>query len=61
LVGARGSDDADDIASVLHYRVARATARPDGSGHTRKAPRLIAWLISPPDSPVTGDMRAGSR
>jgi hypothetical protein len=39
LVGARGFGDADDIASVLHYRVARATARPAGSGRTRKAPR----------------------
>ena len=37
--------DADDIASVLHYRVARATARPAGSGRARKAPRLIVGLI----------------
>ncbi|WP_396290676.1 MobF family relaxase [Curtobacterium sp. KT1] len=45
LVRARGFDDADDIASVLHHRVARATARPAGSGRVRQAPRLIVGLI----------------
>ena len=45
LVAARGFSDADDIAAVLHYRVARATTRPAGSGRARKAPRLIAGLI----------------
>ena len=45
LVRARGLSDADDIASVLHHRLARATARPVGSGRTRQAPRLIAGLI----------------
>lgn len=48
LVRARGFDHADDIASVLHYRVAHATARPVGSGRTRQAPRLIAGLIPYP-------------
>ncbi|WP_343926893.1 MobF family relaxase [Brachybacterium sacelli] len=57
LVAARGFDDADDIASVLHYRVAGATARPAGSGRTRKAPRLIAGLIPSADGPMAGDMR----
>lgn len=45
LVSARGFVDADDIASVLHYRLTRATARPAGSGRTRQSPRLIAGLI----------------
>lgn len=45
LVAARGFTDADDIASVLHHRLARATARPAGSGRTRRSPRLIAGLI----------------
>ncbi|WP_369062228.1 MobF family relaxase [Kocuria rhizophila] len=45
LVSARGFTDADDIAAVLHYRLSRATARPAGSGRSRKAPRLIAGLI----------------
>lgn len=57
LVAARGFADADDIASVLHYRVARATARPAGSGRARKAPRLIAGLIPSADGSMTGDMR----
>ena len=45
LIRARGFGDADDIASVLHHRVARATAGPVGSGRTRQVPRLIAGLI----------------
>lgn len=57
LVAARGFSDADDIASVLHYRVARATARPAGSGRTRKTPQLIAGLIPSVDGPMTDDMR----
>lgn len=57
LVAARGFTDADDIASVLHYRVARATARPAGSGRTRKTPRLIAGLIPSADGPMAQDLR----
>ncbi|MFH5211168.1 MobF family relaxase [Antrihabitans spumae] len=57
LVAARGFTDADDIASVLHYRVARATARPAGSGRTRKTPRLIVGLIPSADGPMIRDMR----
>ncbi|MCJ1703464.1 MobF family relaxase [Rathayibacter sp. VKM Ac-2926] len=57
LVRARAFGDADDIAAVLHYRVARATTRPAGSGRARKAPRLIAGLI--PEA--TGTMSAEFR
>ncbi|GAA3958372.1 hypothetical protein [Gordonia caeni] len=57
LVAARGFADADDIASVLHYRVARATARPAGSGRPRKAPRLIAGLVPEARGQVSADMR----
>ena len=57
LVAARNFDDADDIASVLHYRVARATARPAGSGRTRKPPRLIAGLVAHADGLMTDQMR----
>ncbi|WP_114906995.1 MobF family relaxase [Ornithinimicrobium murale] len=56
LVAARGFEDADDIASVLHHRVAGTTARPAGSGRTRKTPRLIAGLIPSADGPMTEDM-----
>ena len=57
LVAARGFGDADDIASVLHHRLARATARPAGSGRTRKAPRLIAGLIPEATGPMSTEMR----
>lgn len=57
LVRARGFGDADDIAAVLHYRVAKATARPSGSGRARKAPRLIAGLIPEATSTVPSEMR----
>jgi conjugative relaxase-like TrwC/TraI family protein len=57
LVRARGFTDADDIASVLHYRVTRATERPAGSGRARKAPRLIAGLIPEATGTMSGDMR----
>ncbi|WP_150463014.1 MobF family relaxase [Nesterenkonia ebinurensis] len=59
LVAARGFADADDIASVLHHRVARATARPAGSGRTRRTPRLIAGLVPYADGPMSADMRQG--
>ncbi|MGN6161387.1 MAG: MobF family relaxase, partial [Marmoricola sp.] len=57
LVQARGFEDADDIASVIHHRLARATARPAGSGRTRKPARLIAGLIPHADGPMSQDMR----
>jgi len=57
LVAARGFADADDIASVLHHRVARATARPAGSGRTRKAPRLITGLVPAAQGSMCTDMR----
>ncbi len=58
LVTARGFGDADDIAAVLHYRVERATARPAGSGRTRKPPRLIAGLIPQAHGAIGAEMRA---
>lgn len=42
---------------VRHYRFARATARPAGSGRTRKAPRLIAGLIPEATGSMGTDMR----
>ncbi len=56
-ISARGLGDADDIASVIHARVARATARPAGSGRTRKPPRFIAGLIPYADGSMADDMR----
>ncbi len=57
LVWARGFEDADDVASVIHHRLARATARPAGAGRNRKASRLIAGLIPHADGPMSRDMR----
>lgn len=57
LVRARPFGDADDIAAVLHYRIARATARPASSGRTRKTPRLIAGLIPEARGAMSGEMR----
>jgi conjugative relaxase-like TrwC/TraI family protein len=59
LVAARGFGDADDIASVLHHRLARATARPAGSGRIRKVPQLIAGLI-PEAAGVTNSEMQGA-
>ncbi|WP_222844694.1 hypothetical protein [Buchananella hordeovulneris] len=57
LIKARGFADADDIASVIHHRLANATARPAGSGRTRRTPRLIAGLIPEAGGPMTPDMQ----
>ncbi|WP_223881410.1 MobF family relaxase [Nesterenkonia ebinurensis] len=57
LVAARDLADADDLASVLHHRLARATTRPAGSGRARKSPRLIAGLIPPAQGKMSDDMR----
>lgn len=57
LVRARRFGDADDIAAVLHYRVAKATARPAGAGRARKAPRLIAGLIPEATGTMPSEMR----
>lgn len=57
LVQARSVEDADDIASVLHARLAKATARPAGSGRTSKQPRLIAGLIPNADGAMSPEMR----
>lgn len=57
LVRARGFGDADDIAAVLHHRVAKATARPSGSGRARKGPRLIAGLVPEATGTMPSEMR----
>lgn len=56
LVAARGFADADDIAAVLHFRVARAAARPAGSGR-RKMPRLIAGLIPEASGTMSSELQ----
>ena len=60
LIKARGLANADDIASVIHHRLANATVRPAGSGRIRYAPRLIAGLISRVNGVLDAKMRARS-
>ncbi|MDF1488833.1 MobF family relaxase [Tessaracoccus caeni] len=57
LVRARGFDDADDIASVLHWRLATATEHPASSGRAAQVPRLIAGLIPVAGGITEPDMR----
>src|SRR5690606_7766824 len=57
LIQARGFEDADDLAAIIHHRLASGTARPAGSGRTRRLARLIAGLIPRVDGPVAADMR----
>ncbi|WP_223627709.1 MobF family relaxase [Microbacterium sp. EST19A] len=57
LVRARGLGDAEDIATVLHDRVAKATSRPPGAGRARTAPRLIAGLIPEATGIMPSEMR----
>ena len=59
MVRARRFTDADDVAALLHYRVAKATERPAGSGRARKTPRLIAGLI--PEATGTMSPEFGER
>ena len=57
LVAARGFEDADDIAAVLHHRLAKATTRRTGSSRGTPTPRLIAGLIPEATGPMDNQMR----
>lgn len=57
LVAARPFDNADDVAAVLRYRAAGATARFTSSGRTRTAPRLIAGLLPEAAGAMNTNMR----
>ena len=48
-------NDADDVAAVLHHRLALATSRP--RGRRVPSPRLIAGLIPEALGPMAPDMR----
>ena len=61
LVAARGLADAEDIAAVLHERVARAISQSRGKGRVRKPLPLIAGLITPAVGPLADDMRTALR
>jgi hypothetical protein len=57
LVASRSLHDAEDVAAVLHARLAAVTARPAGAGRARRAPRLIAGLIPEAGGPMDAQMR----
>jgi conjugative relaxase-like TrwC/TraI family protein len=57
LVAARGFADADDVAAVLHERLARANCHASGHGHGRRVPRLIAGLIPEATGSMSAEMR----
>ncbi len=61
LVAARGLADADDIAAVLHKRVARAISQSRGGGRVRKPLPPIAGLITPVVGTMADDLRAALR
>ncbi|MGO4785509.1 MobF family relaxase [Cryobacterium sp. W22_MBD10_FK3] len=52
-----GLDDAQDIAAVLHLRIAAATSRGFGAGSPRKRPRLVVGLIPKAIGPMNAEMR----
>ncbi len=58
LARAHGFDDADDVAAVLHARLARATERPARiRDRARSGPRHIAGLVPEAAGPMSPDMR----
>ena len=57
LVKARGFDDADDIASVLHWRLATTTQHPATGVRAAQTPKLIAGLIPIASGITEPDMR----
>ena len=61
LVATRGLADAEDIAAVLHERVALAISQSRGGGRVRKPLPLIAGLITPAVDPLADDMRTALR
>ncbi|WP_354500795.1 MobF family relaxase [Mycetocola sp. 2940] len=57
VVAARGFDDAQDVAAVVHDRIASEIARVAGAGRTRPTPRLVVGLIPSATGPMDADMR----
>ncbi len=55
--GARGFEDAEDVAAVLCSRVTSAVARDARAGKARRTPRLIVGLIPEAIGPMAAEMR----
>lgn len=54
---ARGFDDAEDVAAVLHSRITSAIARDAGAGRPGREPAMVVGLIPPAVGPMEPDMR----
>lgn len=59
IVAARGFDNAEGIAAVLHTRIASAIARDAGAGRPGREPAMVVGLIPPAVGPMEPDMRRG--
>ncbi|RLQ86570.1 MobF family relaxase [Mycetocola zhadangensis] len=57
IIAARGFDDAQDIAAVLHSRIASVIARDPGAGRPGRAPALVVGLIPAAVGPIEPDLR----
>jgi conjugative relaxase-like TrwC/TraI family protein len=57
VIAARGFDDVQDVAAVVHERIAREIARVAGAGRTRRTPLLVVGLIPSATGPMDADMR----
>ncbi|WP_167045041.1 hypothetical protein [Salinibacterium sp. ZJ454] len=56
-VAARGFDDAEDLAAVLHSRIAAVMAHDAGAGRPGREPAMVVGLIPPALGPMEPDMR----
>jgi conjugative relaxase-like TrwC/TraI family protein len=57
VVAARGFDDVQDIAAVLHSRIASVIARDAGAGRLGREPAMVVGLIPPAVGSMEPDMR----
>lgn len=57
IVAARGFDDAQDLAAVLHNRIASVIARDAGAGRSGREPALVVGLIPQAVGPMEPSMR----
>jgi hypothetical protein len=57
IIAARGFDDVQDLAAVLHSRIASVIARDTGAGRAEREPAMVVGLIPPAVGPMEPEMR----
>jgi conjugative relaxase-like TrwC/TraI family protein len=57
IIAARGFEDVQDLAAVLHSRIASVIARDPGAGRLGREPAMVVGLIPPAVGPMEPDMR----